>query len=41
MRPSTPYQTLKIVGYGVIALCAAAVCYAGYISITYWTGIGV
>jgi hypothetical protein len=28
-------------GYAIVALMAVAVIYAAYISVTYWTGIGV
>jgi hypothetical protein len=32
---------LKLLGYAIVALMAVAVIYAAYISVTYWTGIGV
>lgn len=32
---------LKLVSYVIVLLMAAAVLYAAYISVTYWTGIGV
>lgn len=35
------YAPLKIFGYVVLLLMAVAVVYAGYISIKYWSGIGV
>ena len=35
------YTPLKIVGYVVLALMAVAILYAGYITLTHWTGIGV
>lgn len=37
-----PYYTpVKIVGYVVLVLMAAAIVYAGYITLTHWSGIGV
>jgi hypothetical protein len=41
MQASTLYQTLKAVSYGVLVLGAASMCYAVYISVKYWSGIGV
>lgn len=35
------FTTVKIVGYVVLAAMIAAIVYAGYISLTHWTGIGV
>ncbi len=32
---------LKLVSYAIVLLMALAVLYAAYISVTYWTGIGV
>jgi hypothetical protein len=32
---------LKLVSYVIVLLMALAVLYAAYISVTYWTGIGV
>ena len=32
---------LKLFGYVVVALMAVAIAYAVFISITYWSGIGV
>lgn len=37
-----PYYTpVKIVGYVVLVLMAVAIVYAGYITLTHWSGIGV
>jgi hypothetical protein len=33
--------TLRMVGYLVLLLMAAAMVYAGAITVTYWRGIGV
>lgn len=41
MQTSSVYQTLKAVGYAVLVLGGASICYAVFIGITYWTGIGV
>lgn len=32
---------LKLVSFVIVLLMALAVLYAAYISVTYWTGIGV
>ncbi len=32
---------LRVVSYVIVASMAGAVLYAVYISVTYWTGIGV
>ena len=32
---------LKLVSYVIVLLMALAVLYAAFISVTYWTGIGV
>lgn len=32
---------LKLFSYGVVLLMAIAMVYAGFISIKYWSGIGV
>ena len=32
---------LRLVSHVIVALMAAAVLYAFYMSVTYWTGIGV
>jgi hypothetical protein len=34
-------QALKVIGYVVLVLMAAAIVYANLIGIKYWTGIGV
>ncbi len=41
MHGAAFHGPMKILGYVVLALMAAAIVYAGYISITYWSGIGV
>lgn len=41
MRNLALYRTLQIVSYVVLALGAAAIAYAVYIGIAYWSGIGV
>ena len=33
--------SFKVFGYAVVGLMAAAVLYAAYISITFWSGISV
>lgn len=35
------HRSLKLVSYVIVLLMALAVLYAAYISVTYWTGIGV
>jgi hypothetical protein len=35
------HRTLKSVAYAILLLMAVAIFYAGYISIKYWSGIGV
>jgi hypothetical protein len=32
---------LKLLSYVIVLIMALAVLYAAYISVTYWTGIGV
>lgn len=32
---------LRLFGYAVVALVVVAVCYAAYISLTYWSSISV
>jgi hypothetical protein len=32
---------LKALGWGVVALMVASIAYAAYISLRYWSGIGV
>lgn len=41
MHGAAFHGPFKILGYVVLGLMAAAILYAGYISITYWSGIGV
>jgi hypothetical protein len=40
-RTDTVHRTLKGLSYFVLMLMAVSIIYAGYISIKYWTGIGV
>jgi hypothetical protein len=35
------HRLLALVSYLIVVLMAVAVGYAAYISVTYWTGIGV
>jgi len=35
------FNVFKVVGLVVLVLMAAAICYAGIIGISYWSGIGV
>jgi hypothetical protein len=35
------HAPFRLVSYVIVALMAAAVLYAFYMSVTYWTGIGV
>ena len=35
------HAALKAFSFVVLALMATGIVYAGYISVTYWTGIGV
>ena len=37
----TMHAPFRLVSYVIVALMAAAVLYAFYMSVTYWTGIGV
>ncbi|HJU71490.1 MAG TPA: hypothetical protein VJ603_06560 [Paucimonas sp.] len=41
MQDTSLYGILKLVSLLVMLLMLAAICYAGYISIKYWAGIGV
>ena len=41
MQSASLYRTVKIVSVVVLALMAAAILYAGGISLHYWSGIGV
>jgi hypothetical protein len=34
-------ESLKIVSYIIVLLMLLAICYAGFISVRYWPGIGV
>jgi hypothetical protein len=36
-----PYSAFKLIAVLVVALIAAAIVYAAYISLTHWGGIGV
>jgi hypothetical protein len=35
------HGSLKLLSYVIVLLMAVAVLYAAYISVTYWSGIGV
>lgn len=35
------HRPLKLLGHVIVLLMALAIVYAAYISVTYWTGIGV
>jgi hypothetical protein len=35
------YQGIKVFSHVVLALMLAGIVYAGYIAVTYWTGISV
>jgi len=35
------FAPLKVVSYVVLAAMLAALCYAAWISLTHWSGIGV
>jgi hypothetical protein len=41
MNTSAFHKGLRTFSYVVLGLMAAAIVYAGYISVTYWTGINV
>ena len=41
MSERTIYRPLKIFSYLVLLLMAAAIVYSSYISVRYWSGIGV
>lgn len=41
MQSESLYKILKIVGAVVLLLMAGAILYAGGISVTHWSGIGV
>jgi hypothetical protein len=34
-------ESLKIVSYVIVLLMLLAICYAGFIPVRYWPGIGV
>ena len=34
-------ESLKALGYAVLAMMLVAICYASFMSIKYWHGIGV
>ena len=39
--PMSPYQGFKLFSQVVLGLMAGGIVYAGYIAVTYWTGISV
>jgi hypothetical protein len=43
MPPATPasYAPIRVVSHVILLLMLAAIGYAAYIAIIYWTGIGV
>jgi len=41
MQGAALHGALKVFSYVVLLLMAAAIFYAGYIGIKYWSGIGV
>ena len=41
MSLKSTHTLLRIVGNVVLTLMAVGILYAGYISVRYWTGIGV
>lgn len=41
MQSESLYKILRIVGIVVLLLMAGAILYAGSISVTHWSGIGV
>lgn len=41
MNDRLAYGVLRIVSYAIIAAMATAMTWAGYTSLSYWTGIGV
>ena len=41
MQSSVLFSVLRVVGYGVVLLMAAAIIYASVIGVANWTGIGV
>jgi hypothetical protein len=41
MHPDAFYTPVKLVALLILLLMVAALVYAGYISMTHWTGIGV
>ncbi len=41
MQGSALIELLKILGYLMVVLMAAAIVYSSYITVSYWSGIGV
>lgn len=41
MRETALTGPLRILSYVIVLLMAIAVVYAGYITVSYWSGIGV
>lgn len=41
MQDVAGYRAIKMVSHGVLILMGVAVCYAIYIAVKYWSGIGV
>lgn len=41
MQDVVGYRAIRMVSYGVLVLMGGAVCYAIYIAVKYWSGIGV
>lgn len=41
MQSATVGRSLRIVGYAVLVLLAAAIVYAAFITLKYWSGISV
>jgi len=41
MRAAAIYTPFRLLSFAVILLMFIAICYAAYISIRYWSGIGV
>lgn len=41
MQSARFHTPIKIVGYLVLLLMAAAICWGAYITLTHWAGIGV
>ncbi|MGB3289665.1 MAG: hypothetical protein WBA83_10345 [Burkholderiaceae bacterium] len=41
MQAIALFNVLKVIGLAVLVLMVTAICYAGIIGISYWSGIGV